>query len=211
MNTVVTAYLLGTISVHVLTTSFLHYRGDPQSSRRSVLVLPDANDFPASGCELLVSVFIAVLVLGYLRAPETRIELRGTQVIGATVPEAAVKEDGDLSSREDEIRSTAKPRDRTSVDTVAKPQGVNGRTKGPFRPSIPSSVCLHNSSDGLAGGPGILHSSTSLGTRPNPLRRGVRRQRQWRTLRQVRQAPRYPTAAFVLHADQLATSHREKS
>lgn len=125
-RTVVTAYLLGPILAHALTASFLHYRGDPQSGRRGVLVLPDANDLPAIGSELLISVLVAVLVLSYLRAPETRVELRGAQVIGAAVPEAAVKEDGDLSSCEDEIRSTAKSRDGTSVDTVTEPQGVNG-------------------------------------------------------------------------------------
>jgi len=74
-------------------------RGGPRDR-----ALPDANDSPALPTECARHAKIAAPIVFDLRSPERDVRCRDRPALGASVPEASVDEDGDLSSRPSEVR-----------------------------------------------------------------------------------------------------------
>jgi hypothetical protein len=72
-------------------------------------------------------------------------------MFGATMPEAAVKEHGDLRPREDEISPTTNLFLGSHIDAVSESGGMNESTHGHLGACIASSLSLHANPDGIAG------------------------------------------------------------
>src|SRR5688572_5751010 len=68
-----------------------------------VLVLPHADDLPASASQHVVNLAIPISVPAQLRHPVVTVGLRDHLVLRAVVPEAAVDEDGDSGAGEDDV------------------------------------------------------------------------------------------------------------
>jgi hypothetical protein len=84
-----------------------------------ILVFPEPDGKPAGGLESLVRVKVPGLVPGHFLGPVVSVSHGDCVMLGATVPEAAVQEDGDLDLAENQISGTAQFREGTGGDTVA--------------------------------------------------------------------------------------------
>src|SRR5437870_2878448 len=72
-----------------------------------ILVLPHPHHQPACLRETSRGVAVAPSILVDLLPPPARVRLRPAGVLGASVPETAVHEDGDPRGSEDNVRVTA--------------------------------------------------------------------------------------------------------
>ncbi len=70
-------------------------------------------------------------------------------MLWTTMPEAPIKEDGDLRSSKDNIRSTANLADGPKADPITQSKRVYCGTEREFRFSVSPSVPLHYRTDGL--------------------------------------------------------------
>ena len=73
-----------------------------------MLVLPDMDDGPTECLESFVSIAIAGLVPCDLPSPPLRVAAWHRAVVGATMPEAAVHLNGDLSFDEGDVYLSAR-------------------------------------------------------------------------------------------------------
>ncbi len=124
-----------------------------------VFVLPDSDHGPASGRKVRVIPLIPVFVPSKLCRPVAAISLRAGAMIGASVPEAAINEDRELCSREDDVgvdRSTLGRNSNWVVHSKAETQGKEGRPNSPLGPGIAPSIALHR---GAHRGVGSLRRS----------------------------------------------------
>jgi len=102
----------------------------PVRDQCGILVLPGAQDSPSRLDKPTISVAIPGAIGLDLRPPPVRVCLGPGDVIRASVPEAAVDVDGDSPSREDDVCAAPEARNRSAVDTEAKPAPVK---LGPHR------------------------------------------------------------------------------
>lgn len=87
-------------------------------------VFPHPNDQPSGGGEASVCVAVAVSVPSDLRGPPGAIGDRGGPMRLAAVPEAAVYEDSDLGSGEDDVGCSAQTRNGHHVQPITEPKTV---------------------------------------------------------------------------------------
>jgi hypothetical protein len=107
-------------------------------------VFPDADDGPATDSQTGVGVPVARDVAPQFLAPPLGVGPRAGTVLGASVPEAAVDEDGDTRPTEDDVRSTAKLGDGAKIDSVSKAPSVQRTAKSQLRSSIAAGLPLHS-------------------------------------------------------------------
>lgn len=108
-----------------------------------ILVLPGANDDPASGGELAVGVPIAELIGDDLGHPETPIGTRGGPVERAAVPEATIDEHCDPLAGECDVGAATERRYHRSVDAEAETGTVKEPADGELRPGIAPALGFH--------------------------------------------------------------------
>src|SRR3954454_2820462 len=87
---------------------------------RSVFVLPDPEDRPATGSELCLIPPVAVHVRLELRPPEVAIALRGDGMLGTPVPEATVHIYRQACTRKDHVGCTSHVRVRCTVNSITQ-------------------------------------------------------------------------------------------
>lgn len=88
-------------------------------------MLPDANYGPTRGPQCSVVGSVSRDVAGELRQPELGVGLRMSRVDRATVPEAAINEDGDAGRSEHEVRpDAALTKIEATVDSVSEASGM---------------------------------------------------------------------------------------
>ncbi len=110
----------------------------------SVLVLPAADDGPASGAEPLIGVSIPLLIaLDFLRPVPAVGSMNAPAVLGAAVPEASVDEDGDPWPREHDVGLPPEMRLGATVDEVAQAETVKGPTQGKLRSGVTAALVAH--------------------------------------------------------------------
>lgn len=98
-----------------------------------IFVFPYADHDPADLFETSVGVGVSVLVARDLAVPKFGGRAgRWTVVLVASVPEAAVEEDGDLLFCEHEVRCVANGLDWADVDAVAEAEAVDRGSKRLF-------------------------------------------------------------------------------
>lgn len=108
-----------------------------------VLMFPDANDLPPGIDELAVGVPVPGDVPRDLASPELGIPGRRPMMFDAPVPETTIKEHSDLRSRENQIGSPTKLRQRLRVNAVSQTQRVYGRPQSQFRTGVLPPVAPH--------------------------------------------------------------------
>lgn len=114
------------------------------------LVFPDNNRQPACIIQYTKGLRITSEVGFALKAPVLRIGTRWLVVNAASVPEAAVYEDGDLRLREDDVCPTINVGDGSRVDSIPQSQCVESGSQSYLRFGIRAGVSLHCSTDRFA-------------------------------------------------------------
>ena len=108
-----------------------------------VLMLPETDDLPSGLPQPRVGVGVAGAVRLELAAPPLGVRLGPGTVLGAGVPEAAVREDGHPSPREENVRPPPKARQRGAVDPEAQAEAVEGRAELDLGPRVAPTRPLH--------------------------------------------------------------------
>lgn len=119
-----------------------------------VLVLPDSDHGPAGGCEGRVVPPVPVSVASKLCGPVEAISLRAGAMVGTSVPEAAVDENRELGSREDDVGADSPTLGRNLdwvIDSKAKTQGKEGGSNSPLGSSVTPTIALHRGAHRRAG------------------------------------------------------------
>lgn len=116
---------------------------DTLSRLDRVLVLPDANDGPTRLAEDPIGIRVPAPVALDLVPPPGGVCLRPGGMQRTTVPETPVDHDGDAGGSEDHVGQTAEGRDRTSMHSVAKAEGVQFLSKEQLGLSVPRALSAH--------------------------------------------------------------------
>jgi hypothetical protein len=119
-----------------------------------VLVLPDSDHGPARGCEGRVVPPVPVFVASKLCSPVEAISLRTGAMVGTSVPEAAVDENRELGSREDDVGADSSMLSRNMdwiINSKAKTQGKEGGTNSSLGLSVTPTIALHRGAHRRAG------------------------------------------------------------
>ena len=128
-------------------------RDDPVGGHLRVLVLPDPDRRPPCCQQALVGVEITVLVGFDLLRPVPAVgAMPTTAVLGAAMPEAAVDENGDLGTGEDDVGLSGKAWERAPVDAVAQPAPMKDTSERQLRSGVTSGEGTHLLVDCLTGG-----------------------------------------------------------
>lgn len=117
-------------------------------------MFPDSDDFPASFVKTTICISVTSLVSLDLCDPEVGVLLSGPVMFRAAMPEAAVKEDRDLSSSEYHIGSTTDLRDWAQSYPITHTQRVHGRAQREFRLGVTAFIGPHHIADGAGRRPG---------------------------------------------------------
>jgi hypothetical protein len=88
-------------------------------------MLPYSNDHPSCVREPAVGISVASTVGLDLGTPPFSVPRRPRSVLGAAVPEAAIGENHDALTREDDVASSPRPLNRT-IDEVSEASLVEG-------------------------------------------------------------------------------------
>jgi hypothetical protein len=119
-----------------------------------VLVLPDSDHGPARVCEGRVVPPVPVFVAGKLWSPVEAICLRTGTMVGTSVPEAAVDENRELGSREDDVGTDSSILSRNLdwiIHSKAKTQGKEGGANSSLGLSVTPTIALHRGAHRRAG------------------------------------------------------------
>ena len=116
-----------------------------------VFVLPNTNHQPATMSEPVVGVRIALYVGENLRAPKLLVGLWPRPMLWAAMPEAAIYEDGNLSTSEHDIRSPRRILQWLGIDRVSKPHCVQQLPDAKLSRRIALRCRLHALSGRLRG------------------------------------------------------------
>ena len=119
-----------------------------------VLVLPDSDHGPARGCEGRVMPPVPVFVASKLCGPVEAISLRVGAMVAASVPEAAVDENREPGSREDDVGADSPILSRNLdwiIDSKAKTQGKEGGSNSSLGLSVTPTIALHRGAHRRAG------------------------------------------------------------
>lgn len=108
------------------------------------LVLPHADDRPAERGESCVRLPVALDVAIELRRPVVGVGLRRSAVDRAAVPEAAIDEDCDTGTREDDVRPGAQGAVNPEIDSEAKATPVELSTDRELWRRANATVCHHD-------------------------------------------------------------------
>lgn len=120
---------------------------------------PEPEDGPPCAFEVSRGLYVTLTIPGDLCAPIGHVGSRRTIVVWATVPEAAVDEDGDSCTGEDDISGSAKAGQWPKVHSVTQALGMKKVPNSQLRLGVPGSVTLHRCSSGGSGGPGVFHTA----------------------------------------------------
>jgi len=115
------------------------------------LELTETQHNTAASCEERRRLQVTYLVSTDLRAPEVEVGGRHGEVLGASVPVAAVDEYGNSRSLNEQIRRPAQARLRNSTHSVAQPRPVHETAHGQLGLGIAPAVALHGLAGGLTG------------------------------------------------------------
>jgi len=108
------------------------------------LMLPRPHDPPACTFQNRGCPNVPLLVALNFRRPVGAIRCRKPTVLRASVPIAAIHEDGDATASEDDVRAGAQSIDNDrEVDPIAKANAVKPSPEGQLRRSIRPAVALH--------------------------------------------------------------------
>jgi len=121
----------------------LNLRDDSAGGKCRILVLPHTYHEPAFELKVTCCKRIPGSGPQELGLPPVRMALRDVPVYGATVPEAAVHEDGCLDSREYDVRTEGYAGCSATVDSKAQTRPVQQRPKLDFRASVATAHPLH--------------------------------------------------------------------
>lgn len=113
-----------------------------------ILVLPDPDDVPASGSQRQVVAAVSGYVSIDLGGPVVAVGFRHAAVLGASVPVAAVDEDGHLLPREDEVGMAPKPWKRHHMHAISESPPVQNRSDLELGARVLGSIALHHRPDG---------------------------------------------------------------
>lgn len=132
---------------------------------RGYLMLPDPDHSPSGGAELSVIESITLHVSGDLRAPIGSVGFGTRAVLRASVPEAAIDEDGHLLATKDDIGSATQALQWLRVYSISKATSMKLRPEGKLRAGVSLPIALHCRSDAGRRGRGRLgnDSDSSLG------------------------------------------------
>ncbi len=109
-----------------------------------IVVFPDADHSPASGCQTTSRVVITLLVARDLLEPVPAVHgLAAAAVIRTTMPEASVDKDGYTRSREEDVSSTPEGRVRTDVHAVSEPTTMQRTPQRKFGSRVPALLTSH--------------------------------------------------------------------
>lgn len=117
-------------------------------------VLPDAEHPPSLGPRHGGRLRIALDVPREFRFPVLGMRDRNHPVLGASVPEAAVDEDGETSSGEDDVRPTALIAPGREIDAVPVSARVQELTNRQLGSGVPTPIRLHRLRSARGTGPG---------------------------------------------------------
>ncbi len=121
---------------------------DPRGSERGILVFPHPNDFPPGALEPPIRVAVPLDVPCDLGGPVPAVDVVQTlAVVGASVPEAAVHEDGHPSPGEHEVGPPIEVGQRPDIDSVPGPAAVQQPTEAKLWAGTDAPHCLHPSSN----------------------------------------------------------------
>src|SRR5690606_19488049 len=112
---------------------------------------PDTNHQPATISEPVVGVRIALDIGENLGAPELLIGLWPSSMRWAAMPEAAIYEDGNPGTSEDDIRSSRRILKRLGIDQVSKPHRMQQLPDAQLRRRVALRCGLHALSSQLRG------------------------------------------------------------
>lgn len=156
-------------SVHLLLQA-LHYNlTNLQGSLAGVLMLPDAEAYPSSLSETLVSVTVTLDGLCHLLRPERGVRDRHRMVLRASMPKAAVEKYGDPGPCEHQISGPPDTFERLGRDLVAKSERMDGRPQSHFWLSVPALVGLHARPHSSRRRPRLDHASKRRTGVPGPI------------------------------------------
>jgi hypothetical protein len=135
---------------------------DPLSGGSRVLVLPDPHRQPPSLAKESIRLFVPAAVSTDFRPPVGRVRPRRRGVFRATMPVAAIDEDGDLGTREDEVSPAVEIGKRSSIDAVTEAERMRRTPYSQLWLGVPSPVALHRCPARRRGRPryvGSAHNS----------------------------------------------------
>jgi hypothetical protein len=119
-----------------------------------IFVLPDPDRDPSGGAQSTVGVTVASPILLDLALPPVRVVDRPARMLGTPVPKAAIDEDRNSSTRENDVGFAPQLRKRTCVYAVAKTEAVKSASKCEFDGGVPSRLYPHTLADGRGCGHG---------------------------------------------------------
>jgi hypothetical protein len=133
-------------------------------------MFPETENGPARLSERVVGVAISQPVPLDFGAPVIGVCSRRSAVFGATVPKAAVDEDGDTLCRKDQVGGPTQAGYRPSADSISQTHRVDTLPNCEFRPRVPRAVGQHGAAHALARCPGFGHPPklTPPGSRAAP-------------------------------------------
>jgi hypothetical protein len=120
---------------------------------RSFLVLPEAEDDPASLFEGLCRLGVAFLVPRELRKPVVGVCDRSDAVRGTSVPEATIEVHRDTSSGEHDVGARSQTQERRDVDPVTESAAMELTTHAELKGGVAATIRSHRLSRAWRGGP----------------------------------------------------------
>lgn len=106
-------------------------------------MFPKAEDCPPIGFQPFIVRDVTLSIPANLRLPPFAVAYRDGFVFGAAVPVAAVEEHGESYARENDVRLTAQPMDRTSMFVEPQTSAVKRGPKTNLGVRVPRTVGLH--------------------------------------------------------------------
>lgn len=106
-------------------------------------MLPNPDDRPSGLCEPAIGISIPSSIRFNLGAPELAVAVRLGCVLRASVPEAAVNEDGDPRWAEDDVNSAATVSEHGPIDSEPQPAGMQRPPQRNFGAGVPASYPRH--------------------------------------------------------------------
>jgi len=127
---------------------------DSPSGNLRVFVLPHAKREPTYRAQPGIGVAVALLITGNLRGPVRGVGAGLCSMLGTPMPVTAIKEHGDLCSREHDVSSSPGAQQDRCVNAKSQAEPVKGRAQRKLRSGVAlGRHRLHAGSDrGAAGG-----------------------------------------------------------
>jgi hypothetical protein len=131
----------------------LNHVYNPASYRERILMRPEPQHGPSCGSEQSGRMPVANSVAVDLCGPIACIRLRRCMMLRASMPEAAIYEDRDLRTAEDQVSSSPNSRERPCRDAITHPHRMHRTAHSDLRLGISRSIALHHTPNRRRGSP----------------------------------------------------------